>query len=85
MDTVEQEIIEKFNQLQPDAKERVLARIGHGADAKTHSALKFDFAAWSHEIDNIRQQIQASHEGVFPRVDVVEMLRELRDGEDEDE
>ncbi len=46
MNTVEQEIIEKFNQLQPDAQQRVLARIGRSADAQTHSASKFDFAAW---------------------------------------
>jgi len=42
---------------------------------------KFDFAAWSREIEALREQIRADQ--VLSPLDVIGMLRDIRDGEDE--
>lgn len=85
MSALEKEIIEKFHQLESSAKQRILAlieqevasEVGH-ADTAT-----FDYEAWFREVETIRQQIRASHGNRLPSIDVVEMLRDIRDGEDE--
>jgi len=79
MNVLEKEIIEKFQQLEPSAQQRVREiitqeEVGIGS---------FDFAAWSREVEAIRQEIQIEHGGQQPTVDVVDMLRGIRDGEDE--
>jgi hypothetical protein len=85
MSALEREIIEKFHQLQPDAKQRVRDLI----EQETASAVErgdtsaFDYAAWVHDIEILRQQISTRHGGMIPSTDVVEMLRDIRDGDDE--
>lgn len=85
MSALEQEIIEKFHQLQPAAKERVRALIEQEAASAVEEpdASAFDYAAWFRDVETLRQQIHADHEDKLPSVDVVGMLRDIRDGEDE--
>ena len=75
MSALEREIIEKFHQLQPDAKQRVRALI----EQETAEIPAFNYNDWLREVETIRQHIHASHEPF----DVVGMLRDIRDGEDE--
>ncbi|MBC8098884.1 MAG: hypothetical protein H7Y11_05540 [Armatimonadetes bacterium] len=85
MSALEQAIIEKFQQLQPDAQLRVQALITQtmAAEPEPVAPPAFDFEAWVREIEAIREQIRISNGGVFPSIDVVGMLREIRDGDDE--
>ncbi|MBL8154337.1 MAG: hypothetical protein JNM70_09150 [Anaerolineae bacterium] len=80
MTTLEQEIIEKFHQLDRHAQLRVRALIEHET-AQDSPAAPFDYAGWMRDVENIRGKIRASHGGTFPNIDVVGMLREIRDGE----
>lgn len=85
MSALEQEIIEKFHLLQPAAKLRVKAIIEQEIESEPQQAeaSAFDYAAWMREVDSIRQQIRASVGGEQLGIDVVGILRDLRDGEDE--
>ena len=85
MSALEREIIEKFHQLQPAAKQRVLALIEKDLESEFKQPVvpEFDFAAWAASIEAIRQEIRADNHGKLPAMDVVDMLREIRDGEDE--
>jgi hypothetical protein len=80
MSALEQEIIEKLHQLQPNAQRRILAVI---EQELTSEAPPFDYEAWFQEVEALRQQIRTSHGDLLPDIDVVGMLRDLRDGEDE--
>jgi len=83
MSTLEQEIIEKFHQLQPAAKRRVRAVIDREviADSETVSAPEFDYSAWFRNVEALREEIRSSR-GEAP-IDVIGLLRDIRDGEDE--
>jgi hypothetical protein len=85
MSTLEHEIIEKFHQLQPAAKQRVRALIEQEIASEVEQAdtSEFDYAAWVSNVEAVRQQIRASHGDKLPAMDVVGMLRDIRDGEDE--
>lgn len=85
MSALEREIIEKFQQLQPAAKQRVRLIIDRQADeeAQQAKASTFDFAAWQDGIETVRQQIRDLHDGRLPTIDVVGILRDIRDGEEE--
>lgn len=85
MSALEREIIEKFQQLQPAAKQRVRMIIDQQADeeAQQSQASTFDFAAWHNGIEAVRQQIRDSRGDKLPEMDVVGMVRDIRDGEDE--
>lgn len=80
MSTLEHEVIEKFYQLDKDARQRVRTVIERETEADTKP---FDFDAWVRDVEAIREQIRASNGGVFPFVDAVTLLRQIRDGEDE--
>ena len=79
MNTLEQEIIDKFRQLDQEAKQRVRALI---VQQEADTAV-LDFDTWAAEVETIRQQILASHGDQFPEISVVDILRDIRDGEDE--
>jgi hypothetical protein len=79
MNTLEQEIIEKFRQLDQEAKQRIRALL---IEQKADVAV-FDFDAWTAEVETIRQQIHVAHGEQFPEISVVDILRDIRDGEDE--
>ncbi len=85
MSALEREIIEKFHQLQPAAKQRILALIEQevALEVKAADASTFDYVAWFGAIKTVRHQIQATHDDKLPAVDVVGILRDIRDGEDE--
>jgi hypothetical protein len=85
MSALEREIIEKFQQLQPAAKQRVRLIIDQQADqeVKHAQATTFDFATWLEGVDALRQQIRDSQDGKLPAMDIIEILCDIRDGEDE--
>jgi hypothetical protein len=85
MSALEREIIEKFQQLQPAAKQRVRALIEQEIASEVEQAdmTAFDYAAWFSNVEAVRQQIHTSHGDKLPAIDVVGMLRDIRDGEDE--
>ena len=85
MSALEREIIEKFHLLQPDAKMRVRALIEQevASEGNKTDQLAFDYAAWLRDVEALRQQIRTSHGDKLPPMDVVRMLRDIRDGEDE--
>lgn len=79
MSALEREIIEKFHQLQPAAKQRVRALI----EQETADVSAFDYDGWFRDVERLRQEIRASQGDKLPPMDVVGMLRDIRDGEDE--
>jgi hypothetical protein len=85
MNTLEREIIEKFQQLAPDAKQRVRAYIEQEIGETTEQAgdTEFDYERWMRDVKALRQEIFASQGHKRTPIDVVGMLREIRDGEDE--
>ncbi|MBW4438589.1 MAG: hypothetical protein KME04_15720 [Pleurocapsa minor GSE-CHR-MK-17-07R] len=82
MSALEREIMEKFHQLPPAAQARIRALIEQEA-GRAAEPVAFDYADWSRNVETLRQDIRASHEAVLPAIDVVGMLRDIRDGEDE--
>jgi hypothetical protein len=88
MSALEQEIVEKFHLLSPAAKQRVRALIeqevpADSADSEVVDRSDFDYDAWFQRIEVLRNEIRASQDGSMPSIDVVGMLRDIRDGEDE--
>lgn len=85
MSALEQEIIEKFQQLQPAAKRRVRAVIdqAESADSDAVSTSEFDYAAWFHTVEILRDEIHSSRGQTKTPNDVVGLLRDIRDGEDD--
>jgi hypothetical protein len=82
MSALEREIVDKFHQLQPAAKQRVRALIEQETAAEDER-VTFDYDGWFRNVETLRQQIRASQSNKLPPVDVVGMLRDIRDGEDE--
>ncbi|MBL8133220.1 MAG: hypothetical protein JNL42_15270 [Anaerolineae bacterium] len=80
MTTLEQEIIDNFHRLDRDARRRVRALIDREVDT---DEIRFDYAAWFQDVEAVRQQIRAAHDGVLPEIDVVSILRDIRDDVDE--
>lgn len=83
MSVPDQEIIEKFRQLPPAAKQRVLALIEKELTSEHKQVKPFDYAALMRGVETLRQQVRANHADKMPPADVVGMLRDIRDGEDE--
>ncbi len=85
MSALEREIIEKFHQLQPAAKLRVRALIEQEIASEFNQAdvQEFNYTVWSRTVEALRQQMRTSHGDKLPSMDVVRMLRDIRDGEDE--
>lgn len=81
MSALEKEVIAKFYQLDSDAQQRVRDLISQETDLTDTSA--FDYEAWLQAIENLREEIRASHGDKLPPMDVVSILRDIRDGEDE--
>lgn len=84
MSALEREIIEKFHQLDKDAQQRVQEQIVHEANAVEQPVPStFDYDTWVRDMKKLRQQIRESHSNSLPPIDVVGLLRDIRDGEDE--
>lgn len=82
MSALEREIMERFHQLQPAAKQRIRALIEQETVTKVEQA-EFDYEGWFRNIETLRQQIRASQGDQLPSMDVVGILRGIRDGDDE--
>lgn len=80
MSAVDHHLLELFHRLRPAAQKRVLALIEHeiAAEQGSPGMQAFDFATWVDEITTIRRET-----GPMATVDVVGLLRDLRDGDDE--
>lgn len=80
MDSLEQEIIEKFQQLDSDAQARVRDFIQH--TTIIHPKPPFDAEAWFAQMEEIRAQIAFNKTKPMPSaVDLVNEVREERDAE----
>lgn len=77
MNELENEIIEKFDQLDPEAKQRVLHKMNHILRTS------FDYEAWWSEVEALQEDMRARNGDKPPVISAVDMLREIRDGEDE--
>ncbi|MCA9903505.1 MAG: hypothetical protein KC547_06590 [Anaerolineae bacterium] len=84
MSALEREIVDKFHKLDKDAQKRVLELIVQkaGSDEQAGTA-GFDYDAWFRDVETLRQAIRANHGEKLPAMDVVSLLRDIRDGEDE--
>lgn len=74
MSALEQEIIEKFHQLEPDAKRRVLETLTLDAQSS------FDYDAWWARVEALQASIRARL-GEGETVGTLSLLDELREEE----
>jgi hypothetical protein len=84
MSSLEQEILDKFHQLDKDAQQRIRLLIDQEMEPELKAAHRppFDYAAWVRDIEAVREEIRVSNGGEFPVIDGVGMLRAIRDGDD---
>jgi hypothetical protein len=85
MQSLEHELIEKFRLLDKDAQRRVRALIEQEleSDFPQGGETGFDYDAWFHDVEDLRQEMLSRHGGKLPSIDVVGLLRDIRDSEDE--
>lgn len=84
MSTLEREIIEKFHQLDKEARRRVRQVILQETEAVEEPAEQtFRMGEWLEEVEQLRRQIRERQGEGRPALDVVGLLRSIRDGEDE--
>jgi len=84
MSTLEREVIEKFHQLDRAAQKRVRELITQETGSEEQvDASAFDYDTWFRDVESLRQEIRKSHGDKLPPMDVVGILRDIRDGEDE--
>jgi hypothetical protein len=72
MQTLEREIIAKFQQLQPDARVRVLEML------LAHAHPEFNYDAWWGEVERLQSDIRARI-GETETIDALGLLDELRE------
>jgi hypothetical protein len=82
LSALEREIIEKFHQLHPAAKQRIRALIEQEISVEVE-ATEFDYDGWLRNVETLRQQLHTTQGHQHPTLDVVGMLRDIREGEDE--
>jgi hypothetical protein len=82
MSDLEREIIEKFRQLSPEAKQRIRAVIDQEADAELSRSegSAFDYNAWLNDVKALRQHVRAKHGDKQRPIDLVGMPNDIRDG-----
>ena len=85
MATLEQEVLEKFSQLDPAAKLRVKSAIVREVETNIHPSEEREVAQRLGEIESIRQQIRKDNNGEWPiqSGDALAILRQIREGDDE--
>jgi hypothetical protein len=81
MNALESEIMEKFHQLPPAAKQRIRALIDRETTIEVEQldASSFDYAAWFQEVEVLHKQIRSTQ---LPPIDVVGILRDIRNDDD---
>lgn len=76
------DILEQVKQLSPDEQDALVQQI---LTLQTSPrASDFDYDEWFASIEAIREDIRQSHGGVFPKIDAISILRDIRDGEDDE-
>lgn len=75
MSALEQEIVEKFDQLDDEGRQRVLRLLNE-------RPAKFNWHEWFADIDRLNAEMLAKNDDFTP-IDAVSMLREMRNGDDE--
>jgi hypothetical protein len=83
MQSLEYELIEKFRLLDKEAQKRVRALIEQETDIQQGGESGFDYDAWFRDVEDLRQEMQTRHGGRLSTIDVVSLLRDIRNGEDE--
>lgn len=84
MNALEREVIEKFHQLDKAAQKRVRELIVQQTDLTGETdASAFDYEAWFRDVELLRHEIRTSHGDKLHSMDVVGILRDIRNGEDE--
>ena len=83
MQSPEYELIEKFRLLDKEAQKRVRALIEQETDIQQGGESGFDYDAWFRDVEDLRQEMQTRHGGRLSTIDVVSLLRDIRNGEDE--
>ena len=83
MQSLEYELIEKFRLLDKEAQKRVRALIEQETDIQQGGESGFDYDAWFRDVEDLRQEMQTRHGGRLPTINVVSLLRDIRNGEDE--
>lgn len=80
LDTLEREVVEKFRQLEPDAKQRVRALIEQETDvaAEKPDAATFDYDSWWAEVEALQAEIR-SRIGETGTIGALSLLDELRE------
>jgi hypothetical protein len=73
MSALEQEIFEKFHQLDRTAQQRLIERLQGETTA-------FDWDDWMARVNSLQAEVRATH-GKEYRVDVVSLLRDIREDE----
>ena len=84
MNALESEIMEKFHQLPPAAKHRVRALIDQEIDLADEQpdVPSFDYATWFQKVEGLREQIRNNSGNKPSSIDVVGILRDIRDDDD---
>lgn len=86
MSVLEKEILEKFSLLDSDAKERVRnAIVREETNPKGDAKKPFDLEEWLASVEELRAGIRKRNGGEWPIAagSSIEILRQIRDGEDE--
>lgn len=80
MSTLEREVIEKFRQLEPDAKQRVRSLIDQESSAEIEQSdvATFDYEAWWADVEALQTDIR-SRIGETGTVGALSLLDELRE------
>lgn len=78
MNALEREIIEKFNQLDPDARKRIRQLIQNDTTITQSGDTAFNFEVWLSEVATLQSDIQA-HLGEGQTVGALSLLDELRE------
>jgi hypothetical protein len=85
MQSLEHELIEKFRLLDKEAQKRVRALMEQEikSDIQHAGETGFDYDAWFRDVEDLHREVLSRHGSISPSVDVVALLRDIRDGEDE--
>lgn len=80
MSQLELEVLEKYQQLDPDSKRRIKAIISDDEFVIERARPNGpSLQKWLQQVDALKRQIAENHGGEMPVLDVVQTLHEVRD------